>query len=101
MAHGEFAADYADALQRYVRCPDEDGLYAGYRLGRRALEGQIGLLDLLTIHPHASPRPSPGRWCRSARVTTFPYPKASPSPLDSSARPLHRLRWCTGGPTRL
>jgi Phosphoserine phosphatase RsbU, N-terminal domain len=53
MAHREFAADYADALQRYVRRPEEDGLYAGYRLGRRALDDQISLLDLLTIHHQA------------------------------------------------
>jgi prophage DNA circulation protein len=53
VTHGDFAETYADALNAYVRRPGEEGLYAGYQLGRRALDERIGLLDLLTIHHQA------------------------------------------------
>jgi serine phosphatase RsbU (regulator of sigma subunit) len=44
------AAAYRDALAAYVRAPDESGLARAYRLGHRAVEAEIGLLELVGVH---------------------------------------------------
>jgi serine phosphatase RsbU (regulator of sigma subunit) len=44
------AAAYREALVAYVRAPDESGRADAYRLGHRAVEAEIGLLELVGIH---------------------------------------------------
>jgi serine phosphatase RsbU (regulator of sigma subunit) len=48
--HDALAAEYSAALAAYVRAPDEGGRARAYDLGRRAVEAEIGLLDLAAIH---------------------------------------------------
>jgi Phosphoserine phosphatase RsbU, N-terminal domain len=48
-----FAETYGSVLNRYLREPDERGLYEAYELGRRALVQGVGLLELLTVHHEA------------------------------------------------
>jgi serine phosphatase RsbU (regulator of sigma subunit) len=44
------AAAYRDALGAYLRAPDESGRARAYALGHRAVEAEMGLLDLVGIH---------------------------------------------------
>lgn len=44
------ARDYAPTLLSYLGHPDERALRSGYELGRNALVGGLGLLDLVTVH---------------------------------------------------
>lgn len=45
-----FTRRYAAALQDYLAQGGEGQLHAGYELGREALNGRIGLLDLVDAH---------------------------------------------------
>ena len=42
-----FHADYAAALRRYLVARDEDTLAVGHELGRRALQDQISMLEII------------------------------------------------------
>lgn len=44
---GDFRAQYRSALQSYLETRDEDFLAIGHDLGRRALEEQISMLDII------------------------------------------------------
>jgi signal transduction histidine kinase len=44
---------YAVALQDYLREPEEPGLMSAHELGRQALIGRMGLLDIASIHSRA------------------------------------------------
>lgn len=46
-------ARYPAALAQYLRDGDEDSLHQAYRLGRDALEAQVGLLELAGVHQSA------------------------------------------------
>ncbi len=46
----EFHAEYAAALRAYLDARDEDRLTVGHELGRRALEEQISMLDIIEQH---------------------------------------------------
>jgi serine phosphatase RsbU (regulator of sigma subunit) len=48
--HDGIAAAYREALASYVRAPDERGRALAYALGHRAVEDEIGLLELVGIH---------------------------------------------------
>src|ERR1700739_1435505 len=45
-----FPAQYIAALQRYLVARDEDSLAVGHELGRRALQEQISMLDIIEHH---------------------------------------------------
>ncbi|HET7667773.1 MAG TPA: SpoIIE family protein phosphatase [Mycobacterium sp.] len=45
-----FHADYAAALRRYLVARDEDTLAVGHELGRRALQDQISMLEIIENH---------------------------------------------------
>jgi hypothetical protein len=47
---GDLARDYRAAFLRHLARRDESGLHAGYELGRSALAGDIGLLDVVRVH---------------------------------------------------
>jgi two-component system, NarL family, sensor histidine kinase UhpB len=51
--HDEFAAEYKDALQRYLRRGGEAGLQRAYELGRRCLAEGVGVLNMVALH-HAA-----------------------------------------------
>jgi hypothetical protein len=44
------SAAYRDALAAYVQAPDERGRALAYTLGHRAVEAEVGLLELVGIH---------------------------------------------------
>ncbi|OBK31101.1 stage II sporulation protein E [Mycobacterium asiaticum] len=46
----EFHEQYVTALHSYVDTRDEDSLAVGYELGRRALQEQISMLDIIENH---------------------------------------------------
>jgi PAS domain S-box-containing protein len=46
----EFHASYAAALSAYLAAKDEDTLAVGHELGRRALAGQISMLEIIENH---------------------------------------------------
>ncbi|OBJ54884.1 SpoIIE family protein phosphatase [Mycobacterium sp. 1423905.2] len=46
----DFHQSYAAALQRYLTARDEDSLAVGHELGRRALQEQISVLDIIENH---------------------------------------------------
>ncbi len=48
--HDSLAAEYRAALVAYVQAPDEAGRARAYELGHRAVEAQVGLLELVAIH---------------------------------------------------
>ncbi len=51
MTHaGDFHARYAAALHTYLTERDEDSLTVGHELGRRALQEQISMLDIVENH---------------------------------------------------
>ena len=45
-----FRLDYAPLLLRHLSRRDESGLQAAYQLGRRAMQEQVGLLDVVRVH---------------------------------------------------
>ena len=46
----DFHAHYIAALQTYLDARDEDSLAVGHELGRRALQEQISMLDIIEQH---------------------------------------------------
>jgi PAS domain-containing protein len=46
----DFRAQYGAALKTYLDGRDEDSLAVGHELGRRALEAQISMLDIIEHH---------------------------------------------------
>jgi PAS domain S-box-containing protein len=46
----DFHVQYIAALQRYLDARDEDSLAVGHELGRRALQEQISMLDIIEHH---------------------------------------------------
>lgn len=46
----DFRHRYAAAFDAYLRSPGEEGLSAGYELGRTAVAEELGLLDLAAVH---------------------------------------------------
>lgn len=46
----DFHAQYVDALRNYLDTRDEDSLAVGHELGRRALQEQISMLDIIENH---------------------------------------------------
>ncbi|UXA06902.1 SpoIIE family protein phosphatase [Mycobacterium sp. SMC-2] len=50
--HDEFHAQYAAALRSYLRERDQDSLAVAYELGRRALQEQVSLLEIVERHVH-------------------------------------------------
>jgi PAS domain S-box-containing protein len=46
----DFHVQYIAALERYLDARDEDGLAVGHELGRRALQEQISMLDIIEHH---------------------------------------------------
>ena len=46
----DFHAQYTAALRAYLGARDEDSLAVGHELGRRALEEQISMLDIIEHH---------------------------------------------------
>src|SRR5246127_547037 len=46
----DFHAQYTAALQTYLNARDEDSLAVGHELGRRALEEEISMLDIIEHH---------------------------------------------------
>jgi PAS domain S-box-containing protein len=46
----DFHAQYIAALRRYLDARDENGLAVGHELGRRALQEQISMLDIIERH---------------------------------------------------
>ncbi|MBM6405387.1 hypothetical protein JQN72_14165 [Phycicoccus sp. CSK15P-2] len=50
MTSDDLVRDYRAAFLRHLARRDEDSLAYGYALGRRALEGGAGLLDLVRAH---------------------------------------------------
>jgi Phosphoserine phosphatase RsbU, N-terminal domain/GAF domain len=49
----DFRHRYAAALDAYLQSPGEEGLNAGYELGRAAVAEELGLLDLAAVHQAA------------------------------------------------
>jgi PAS domain S-box-containing protein len=47
---GDFHAHYIAALQTYLAARDEDSLAVGHELGRRALQEQISMLEIIEQH---------------------------------------------------
>jgi PAS domain S-box-containing protein len=47
---GEFHGQYAAALHAYLSARDEDSLAKGHELGRRALQEQVSMLDIIENH---------------------------------------------------
>ena len=45
-----FRLDYAPLLLRHLSRRDESGLQSAYELGRRAMQEQVGLLDVVRVH---------------------------------------------------
>lgn len=52
------AAEYTAALRDYLRGSGETGLHVAYELGRRALAGKLGVLDMAKVHHEALVRAS-------------------------------------------
>ncbi|BBZ41969.1 SpoIIE family protein phosphatase [Mycobacterium conspicuum] len=53
MTHADdFRAQYLAALRRYLLTHDEDSLAVAHELGRRALQDQISVLDIVEQHVH-------------------------------------------------
>ena len=52
-AQNELRRSYAQALQRYLRDPNEHTLRAAYELGRDAVTRQLDVLDLALVHHEA------------------------------------------------
>ena len=50
MNRAAYSARYQDALQAFMALPDEDGRQGAYALGREALEGDLGILELAQVH---------------------------------------------------
>jgi PAS domain-containing protein len=46
----DFHAQYAAALRAYLAAEDEDTLSVGHELGRRALQEQISMLEIIENH---------------------------------------------------
>ena len=46
----DFHAHYIAALQTYLDARDEDSLAVGHELGRRALQEQISMLEIIEQH---------------------------------------------------
>ncbi len=46
----DFHVEYAAALQRYLQARDEGSLAVGHELGRRALQEQVSMLDIVDNH---------------------------------------------------
>lgn len=46
----EFRRQYADALHAYLSTRDEDSLAIGHELGRRALQEQVSMLEIIETH---------------------------------------------------
>jgi PAS domain S-box-containing protein len=49
-ANHDFQAEYAVALRTYLDARDDDSLAVGHELGRRALQEQISMLDIIEHH---------------------------------------------------
>ncbi len=47
---GEFRREYANALFAYSTTRDEDSLAVGHELGRRALQEQVSMLEIIETH---------------------------------------------------
>src|SRR5581483_4168607 len=47
---GEFRRQYAEALRAYLSTRDEDSLAIGHELGRRALQEQVSMLEIIETH---------------------------------------------------
>ena len=56
----EFHASYAAALAAYVAAQDEDTLAVGHELGRRALQDQISMLEIIENHSRLVDGPESG-----------------------------------------
>ena len=52
-ARGSLKEEYATALVRHIAKADERALHRAYELGRKALGGGLGVLDLVTLHDEA------------------------------------------------
>lgn len=48
--HRDLVAEYREALAGYMLAPDEIGRARAYELGHRAVEEEMGLLDLVAVH---------------------------------------------------
>jgi hypothetical protein len=46
----DLTQDYRIAFMRYLPRHEEAALAAGYAIGRRAITGAVGLLDLVLVH---------------------------------------------------
>src|SRR5258708_16358087 len=49
-AAADFHANYAAALRAYLAAKDQDTLAVGHELGRRALQEQISMLEIVENH---------------------------------------------------
>jgi CheY-like chemotaxis protein len=53
----EITADYTAALRDYLAGAQESALVHAYEIGRRAIEGDLGLLDVMAAHQTALAAP--------------------------------------------
>ena len=56
----DFHASYAAALRDYVATQSEDTLAVGHELGRRALQDQISMLEIIENHSRLVDGPADG-----------------------------------------
>src|SRR5258708_8500207 len=59
-AAADFHANYAAALRAYLAAKDQDTLAVGHELGRRALQEQISMLDIVENHHRVVDGPDTG-----------------------------------------
>jgi signal transduction histidine kinase len=71
----EWSANYAEALGRFVAGAGEYALSEAYEIGRQALTGGLGLLDLVAVHDEA------------IRELLLADPMAEPLAVLAAARP--------------
>ena len=90
----DFHAQYVAALQAYLDARDEDSLAVGHELGRRALQEQISMLEIIENHfglvlelsqrrPTSTRRSHWSSCCRRWRRSTSQLADFSTAPGDT------------------
>lgn len=79
-----FQTQYADALRAYLDTRDENSLAVGHEFGRRALQEQISILDIIENHFRLLDEISPNPW--SDRSVALEFLLQTLAALDVATR---------------
>jgi signal transduction histidine kinase len=90
-----YAKDYREALDRYMNGAGEAALSSAYEIGRKALAGGLGILDLITLHERSVasilPRTTPDDMAGSFLLESLSPFEISYRSVDEANAALRRL----------